>query len=401
MRFYLAALMAAPSLLAFGPVAQAQDDEPARRVSIEVQGRVERDSNVVKASRSVARAAGIDPADTIISPTLAVDIRLPLSRQAFFLRGVAARDFYQENEMFNSNRFDLIGGLNLHAGFCDGTLTQTYQRNRGAAQTIGLVSTRNVQELNSTSGRATCGGAVGLAPTVAVTHAQGENTTPLLATSDFESWSTLVGLAYRRSGFGRLEVYGLRQNTEFPNRLALVGSSLVEDGYELTSGGIRYERRIGARLGGEADFAYTRVEPDVPLTPEFKGATYGVQAEYRASSKLDFTARVERTASPTTQLGATYTIANTGTLDATYAFSSRLKLEAGILRSTNHYKGSALTGGPIVRDETMSAVYGEARWEMNRRVAILGDLRWEDRDTDVAGLDYSSTRVGVGVVGKF
>jgi hypothetical protein len=355
---------------------------------------------VAKASKESARASGIDPSDTITSPTLSANILLPLSRQAFYLRGSVAQDYYSKNDFYNSGRSNLQGGFYLHGGPCDGSLDQTYARNRSAAQALALIATRNIQNTEATSFHATCGRRVGFAPTFDVSHSTGRNSDTLLRESDYETWSYGVGVAYRRTGFGELSLTGHHAETNNKNRLVLVGGVLMEDGYKLNSGGVRYVRRLGARLQGDIEASYTKISPDLPLTPDFAGFTYGVHVDFRPQSRIDTHLSFVREATPSSQLGAAYSIVNTEQFDATYRLGRRLTLDGGVSRAASRYRGAALAGG-LVSDEVLSAIFAGARFGLGRRIFLTADTRWEKRNTDVVGLDYSENLTSVGVAAKF
>lgn len=396
-RLLVSALLSAPSLLLFAPLAHAQQ---TRHLDIEVAGRVSHDTNVPRASKAVERAAGIDPSDTVFNASISADILVPISRQAFYLRGQVGLDRYSKADFYNTSYFDVDGGFNLHGGPCDGALDQTFRRSRTAAQSIALISKRNVETVEATTFHATCGQRVGFAPDFSVSHATGDNSEVLVKPSNFETWSYSYGIAYRRPGFGQVTVYGSHDKTENKDRLVLIGGVLTHDGYTANSGGVRYERRLGARLSGDVEAGYTRLNSDLPTVNDFHGVTYGAHLEFRPQSRLDTRLTLERAAKPTTQIGAAYSVVTTEQFDTSYELGRRLTVNGGISHVTDHYRGAALTGA-LVSDETLTSYFAGARLGIGRRIFLTADTRWQKRNTNIAGLDYSENLTSVGVAAKF
>jgi hypothetical protein len=387
---------AASAVLAWAMPAAAQDE---RHIDVELQARVVHDSNVARSSEALAALRGIDTEDTILSPTIVVDILVPVSRQSLFLRGLAARDYYQENSVLDSTRYDIDGGFNLRAGPCTGALTAGYQRRRSDLQDPNFLVVQNIESLKSANAQATCGRAIGFAPTVSVGRTEGENSALLLQDADFESTSASVGIAYRRPNFGQLTLFGRETTTEYPNRMITTGSGTIRDGYDLRAVGVRYERELGSRLEGSVSVSQTSVDPDNPGVPDFEGLTWGADLGYRPSSRLQTRLSFERQANPTLRTGAAYAIDETIELAATYGLGPRLELNAGVLRGTSRYEGAALSGN--LTKEEISALYAGVRWELGRRVALDVDVRHEEREANLPGLDYTSNRIGAAAVAKF
>jgi hypothetical protein len=375
--------------------AQAQDK---RHVGVEGQVQVLHDSNVSRSNSAVAAARGVDLSDTITTPSLVVDILLPVSRQSLFLVGSAGRQYYQKNDELNSAHYDLTGGARLHASLCQGTLSGAYLYGQSDLRDLTLAATRNVEEARTGTLEVSCGRSAGLAPNFRVSDTKVENSALIL--SDSHTTSTSAGLAYRRPSFGELSVFGQHSKTEYPHRLVLVGTGLGQDGFETDSAGVSFTRRLGARIGGEVSVSYQSVKPEASNLSDFKGVSYSALIDYRVSSRLQTSLQLRRGAEPTIIPGAAYTIDQTIQLSATYAVGSRLNLNAGILRTEDRYKGSGFGVTDLTQDN-LNAIYGGARWDFGRRTALAASLRHEERDANVPGFDYSSTQAGVTLIGKF
>ncbi|HET9159211.1 MAG TPA: outer membrane beta-barrel protein, partial [Caulobacteraceae bacterium] len=366
MRLWIAVLTAGCSTLALASTAQAQS--LARHVTIEAQVTALYDDNVARSNDAVASARGINRGDTIISPSLVADIYLPVSRQAVFLAGSVGYDDHQKNDILDAGRARLDGGINLNVGLCQGAATAGYGRAQSNLQDLDVGVTRNIETDVSEALNLTCGRSVGLAPTFGISHASADNTNTFLVPSDSRSTGYTYGISYRRPSLGVLTLFGRHDDTEYRHRQILVGSTLITDGYEQDSGGIRYDRHLGARIGGQIEIGYTDVKPDVPTLSDFKGLTYNAGIDFRVSSLLQTTLRLRHEVSATIREGAAYSIDQTVELGATYKAGSRLQFSGGVSQGVSRYKGAAL-GLANLTKEDLSAIFVSGRWDLGRRVA--------------------------------
>lgn len=390
------------SVLALATAASAQEAAPtiSRHITIEAELRAIHDSNVARSSAAIAEARGIERSDWIIMPSLNANILLPVSRQSLFLRGSIGHEYYQRNDVLSAGHYDLIGGVNLNIGLCQGVADIGYQQHQSDLQDLGVLATKNIEKQTTGGLTLTCGRSAGLAPTASIRETKATNSADVLENTDYNSTTYMVGLAYRRPSFGTLTLYGEHVDTEYDNRLVLNGAGdLVTDGYQTDAIGMRYERRLGARIGGEVEIAYTTLDPESVLAPKADGATYRAVVDFRASSRLNTSLRLSRDVQPTIRQGAAYEINQGAELTAVYGIGSRIKVNAGLSHDDNRYKGITIPGQ--ISKETIDAIFAGARWDVGRRIALLGDLRHEERDANVAGFDYSSTQVGISVIGKF
>jgi hypothetical protein len=397
MRFSTLGAGAAGGLLLLASAAQAQE---ARHVSVEAQVEVLHDTNVARSSAALAALRGLDRSDTIITPRIAADIFLPVSRQALFLRGSVGRSYYQNNSILSSARYDLNGGARLHLAICEGTLSDLYQHAQTDLQDLTLLATKNVETQNTVALDLTCGRSVGLAPTFSISDTNASNSTAFLRPSDFHTVSTSAGLAYRRPSLGEVSIFGRHDDTTYDHRLVLTKTGLDDDGYVTNAGGVRFLHRTGARIGTELSASYTTVNPTALGLSKFKGFTYRGVVDYRVNGRLTTSAKLERAAQPSIRPGVAYSVTTTAQLDALYLVGSRMKLNAGVSRQHDSYTGSTLGAGDLT-DETLTAIYAGGRWDFGRRLAVAATLRHEERDASLAGFGYSSNQAGITLIGKF
>jgi hypothetical protein len=398
MRHWKTAVATVCSLTALATSADAQS--PARHLNVELQVTELYDSNVARSNAAVAAARNVERSDYVFSPSLVADIYLPVSRQAVFLRGSTGYDKYSKNDQLDAGRTHLDAGMDFRANVCTGQLAANYSHAQTDLRDLTALTIKNIEETKGGSFTATCGRSVGLAPTVTLSNTQSDNSSPLLQLSDNKSHSVSLGLSYRRPSLGVVTLFGRRDVSKYDNRLILTPTGLVTDGFHTDSGGVRYDRHLGARIGGDVEFGYSRVKSDIPNSASFQGLTYKAGIDYRASSLLQLRLNLARSVDPTIRQSAAFAVNQTLAGEATYQMSSRLHLNAGLSSGSSRYKGAALLPTDLTKED-FKAAYGGVRWDAGRRVSLASTFRHEDRNSNIAGLDYSDSQVTVSVIGRY
>lgn len=387
---------AAAAILVASP-ALAQE---AQKFELEFNGSAVYDSNVSRSSELVAQRRGIEREDVILSPTLSVDILRSIGRQSLFLNGLVGYNFYQENDQLNRERIALRGGGITSLGPCATTIAGGLNRRQSDLETLDLGVTENVETTTSVSVDGACGRQVGLAPTFSASQEWTENSASQRASADHTSTTAMVGLSYRRPTFGDLTLFGTFGSTEY-DRLVPVGAVLEEDGYEVWGGGLRFTRRIGARIQASVTAGYTAVEPASPLADDFQGFTYGADVTFRPSRRLDAQASFVRAVKPSNREQATFAIEEDYSLQLNYALGTRLKFGLGASYAENTYEGSAAVAGSFLTEEQIRSVSASLRFNLSRRVAVTLDASQHERDANVSGFDYTANRVGLSIAATY
>lgn len=369
---------------------------PERRVDIDLTTRLEYDSNVLRRPEFAAIPEGLERDDIRITPGVAVDIQLPISRQSLFLSGSVGYDFFMNNSHLNRERFDLVGGANVTAGgSCTGQLTGSYTRQQSDLGYLFAVDQlENAEQLAGYGIRLQCGGGIGLSPGLGYRHETATNSLSQRQQNDYSTDIYEADIGYQRPSFGRLSVFGTYAETEFENRVI----DGVRDGVEVYSTGLRFQREIGSRLRGTVSGGYTWVKPRLPGVAEFSGISYSADLTYTPSDRLRTTIGFSREAQLSSLLDISYSISENYRFDGQYAFGPRLSLLFGLQYATRSFELSpqfpALV--PQTGDKSYQAFVGVRR-QWNDRFATDLDFAQERRDSDNPLLDYRSTRVGLTV----
>lgn len=370
----------------------------ANRIDIQAVVTETYDSNVARSDAALAAARGVKQQDSITEPSIAVDILLPVSRQAVFLKGSAGYDFYGRNTILNSGRINLQGGVQALLRSCKATVAGGISYQQTDLQDLSLVATRNVNDTRSVSLDGSCGGHVGLAPTLSVAQRWSDNSSPALQGSNYNEFSLTTGLGYRRPLFGELSAYFSYDQTSFPDRNLFGAVSILQDGYRDYGGGLRYDRRFGAKIEGDVKVAFTWLRPNDPAVRGFQGVTYGADVTVRFSRLLQAQLSLARAVNPTIRPDVTYSIQNTYSGQLDYTLGRKLKLVAGASGESDSYRGAVIVTNVDVTSDTVWDVFGSARYQLNRRVGFGLDIRHERRDANLTDFSYSDDRIGLSIM---
>jgi hypothetical protein len=386
------AILAGAGSLAFSGPALA---EGAKRLEATAGVQVVDESNVARSSADLAALRGIRPHDVIVTPTVTLDLLMPLSRQSLFLKGSLGYDFYQHNHVLNSERLDLEGGLNAQIARCKGRIVGDYARHQSDLQDLTLVVTRNIETVKAVGVEGSCGRPVGLAPTFSAKEQWSDNSASQLITSDYRTFTALGGLGYRRPSFGELSIYGTYQRTLYPNRGVPLGPASSEDGYKVYGGGARFDHRLGARIETTLKVAYKSLRPNVATLPGFNGVTWGADVTFAASPLARLHLGLEREVDPSNRPDTTYAVDTSYLAEGTYRLGRRMTLSAGASQRSSDYQGAALARGIDLTNDRLRSVFGAIGVNLGRRLSVKFDVRRDVRRANIEAFSYADTRLGV------
>ena len=385
-RYLVAALLGVTALTS---PAAAQE---ARELKVDLRAHVEHDSNVARSSKGAAAVRGLAVADTIFTPSVAIDVRAPVGRQTLFLRGSTGYDFYDKNTQLNRARVDVEAGGARQAGPCLATLSSGYTR--GLTQVddpLLITAVENVQETKAVDVALACRRDSGLGFALSASKEWADNSLAAFVQSDSETTLGSAAITYARPALGTLSVFVSRETTEYPNRL-------ISSGYDLDSFGATYERRLGARIQGSITAAYTVLD-FTELTPSGggtqKGTTYAANLSYRVSSRFRMTANFDRSVSPSVAIGRSYDLMTGYRISGDYDIGSRLNFAAGGARIDRQAGGNFQVSPLSLTDSVTNTIFASLRYKQSERFSITLNAARETRNTNTPQFDYTSNRIGV------
>lgn len=376
--------------------------QQAKRFSLEASVQSTYEDNVARSNAIAAAARGIEQEDVRFSPAISVDIVQPFGRQAAFLIGSVGYEFWDKNDQFNRERVSLNGGAISQFRICQTTLAGEYRRGQSDLRDLELTGVvENAETKTGVSGAVTCGRTVGFGATASIGQQWAENSAAARQTSNYDTTNTSIGLLYRRPTFGEATLYASYGKTEYSDRLIVTTSGLETDGFENFGGGLRYTRKLGARLQGTVGAGYSVVRPTTSNATDFEGITYLADLTYRPSSRIQAQFTFERATRPSNRLQTTYAVEDSYLVDVSYALGSRIRLGLGASYADSNYEGSNLTGINSITDQQIKRVFASVRFNLNERISALLEAGQEERDANVHGVDFTANRLGFTLVGRY
>ena len=395
-RKWILALVVTPALLGASPLV-AQTLRPAVSVSLGYT----HDDNVDRLNSASAGLRGIQSSDDIFSPAINLNLTHQLGRETVFLSGSAGYDYYSQNTILNSERINLAGGGTAKFGRCNVALTASLMRGQSDLEDLVASITKNVETLPTYTLGFSCDRIIGFSPTFSITDQTATNSALVLRSSNYKSLSESVGIAYDRPALGTLSLYGQHNRTDYDNRDVLGGVALVEDGFDTYGGGLRYQRRIGARLTGEASIGSPTLIPEAGSLSSSSGLANDAARDYKVSSRLAAHVNFTRAFLPSNRLDTTYSLSTIYAASASYTFGSRWSVNAGVSSTDQHLQGIGLIAAGSDTQETIDAVNASASYALSRRISFGLNARYEHRSANVAIYDYSDAQVGLSAQASF
>lgn len=350
------------------------------------------DSNLARSSREVAELRGLERSDFRYSPGVDLQIQRQLSRQLLFLSADIGYDFHRRNTQLNRHRLLIEAGARLQFSRCTGNLVAGYSSKQSEiGDLLDLADVRNLERTRSLGFDARCGGPIGLVPSFGFDRSVTENDSDIRRRSDNRSTSATFGLAYARPSFGSLGLNSTFTKVRYPHRDVLPDDALTDDGYRVTTIGIRYERDFGTRINGSVSLNHTKVRPNGSTRP-FSGITASGGINFVVTPALKARLDFSRDVRPANDLGGSYNIVRSVAAQADYALGSRISLSAGASQEDRNIRGG--DGLSLVRldNERRRSVFGRVAYKRGERASTDFELRHEVRTADPSIFNYTSTR---------
>lgn len=363
-----------------------------KNIDVGAQVGVLYDSNVARASESIADVRGISRDDTIITPAITADITQPIGRQYLFLQGSLGYSFYAKNDDLNRETADLRGGIGTRLGPCQGTASLGYTRRERGLEELVASNPREVQSTTTATFQQVCGLTGGLGVSFSASAQSSESSGSAIDRLDYDLAAVSAGLVYRRTSLGEASLFVSHSKTDYSNAPLFGGVP----GYEVNSIGVSYTRNLGSRITGSASIAQTSVESESPFGGDTSGTTFAFDFGYRPSSRLNVGASWSRDIRPSAQYGRNFSIREAAAIDATYRINSRLTYDIGVSQRKISSRGGLPVNGIIVlTDSRLNEFNTGLRFDLNDRISFRLNGSYSDYETSNPLYDYTATRVGL------
>ncbi len=375
---------------------------PARDAKITVSGDAQYDSNVARANDAGAAARGLQKEDVRFRPAVEADIALPVGVAVFSLQGTAGYDFYARNTRLNRERIDLTASAGTKLSICDVGLQGGFARAQNDLADLSIVpgeeraSTVNVQNVTRIGGSATCGAPVGLRPTGFVEYRQSDNSAPLRKLANFNALSYGGGLSYSSPAMGIATLFAGRSEFDYPNRITdgtIVGASP----FTLTFGGVRLDRRLGARLQFNGQLTYVDVDRSENTGSNFSGLNWDVSMSLRAGDRARFSLGTARQINASAGFSSRTIETSLYSLEGSFVFSPLLRMSVtGSHRERNFDEGLLTTPAFLLSSDNIEEVKAGLIYNFGRRLSFELGAGYQDRDANLEIYRYHSYRGSIG-----
>lgn len=375
---------------------QVPDIVPERQWKVDARVSAYYDTNVARTSKAAAAARGLKQEDYVVTPLLAANIVQPVGRQALFLDGLVAYDFYDRNETRDRRRYNVTGGATGVVGPCRPIVYGTYRALQSDLADIDLATVNNEQTSKGLAAGVQCGRGVGLGGGVTVQRIDVKNSADRLVVQDYTAETLFTTLSYSAPSLANLSVFYSHASNEYPNRI--IPGRPVGDGFFTETVGGRVERKFGARLNAGASLSATRLKREFAppgQKQKFTATTYQGDASYRAGTRLLLSVNAARNVRPSDRPGKLYDIAEQLEGSARYRLGSRFNVTLGHLYSDVASNVDTLAAGLVVTNSRTNSTYGQVEFRAVGNSSLTFDVRHERRDTNLPSFNYTSTRVGL------
>lgn len=375
--------------------AAAQEAPMERQFELGVTARLLYDSNLLRLPPGQPERPGQSASDLRFTPALSLDIRLPVGRQSLFLEASVGKDVHQHNTQLDSARLKAAAGTDLVVGsICTGTLRSDYGRNQSElADVLDKSELRNIETRLAFDTRMNCGRPLGLRGGAEYSHRRVTNSEERFFNVEESEYT--IRVSYARPTFGDLSLFGNYRSAAPIDQLSVRGGA---NAFEVYSGGVRFDREIGSRLGGVAEIRYFRLKPQRTEVSSFSGLSWSINLNWRPIERLSSRILLSRQAEQSNLLDISYSITTRTRIDAEYVVSRKLRLVAsmGVARRQlrpSDAPGEALAG---IEQKLYDTTIG-ARLNARKNLYFTVEARHERRTGDDPLLNFRSKGVLVGL----
>lgn len=358
-------------------------------------------TNATGSSDAIAALRGLNGDDIVYAPSLNLNLVEPLGGATVFLNGYIGYDIHQRNTILDRERISVQGGANTRLAICDTTLSGMYARSQSDLTDLVVIATNNTQETITVGLDATCNTGGRLIPSFGVAQTWSTNSAVQYLTQEYESTTANAALAYNAGSLGTFSLIGSYTRTGYPNRFFLLPAGPQTDGYNLYSGGVRYENDIMPNLNLSASVSGTSLETDNNVGASFNGITYDATLTYRASSRMNFNVGLSRQTKPSMYLNSSYSVSESYFAGVDYIVSARIKAAITASYTQSDYAGAALLPGFNITDQTLRSVSGSLSYTISPTFSASLNAGYTERDANVLGYSYSGAQVGLALSKAF
>jgi hypothetical protein len=373
----------------------------ARKIEINAAADATYDSNVLGSRPSTAAQRGLEKDDIIIRPRVEGIIGLPAGPFQLSLSGLVGYDFYTKNSELDSERIDLQASASGHVAACGGAVNGGYSRAQSDLRDLSIepgdptTSSINIQTVSRISGNFYCGAAVGLRAVGSVEYRMSRNSNDRRRGSDVNNFSYSGGVMYSSPAFGEVTVFVSKSKFDYIDRDPLLFVSIPD--VNVLSGGVRLDRRLGARLQVNGQVTYTEVKV-AGRGKQFEGLNWDIAASLRATDSLQISVSTARQIDASTGFRSNYVQASIYSAAIDYAVTQRIRLSLSAQRQERDFDNDLVAPGiGVIDHDKFTRLSGRLSFDRSERLGFSLFTTYEKRTADLDLYDYSGLTAGAGI----
>jgi hypothetical protein len=376
-------------------VAQTADS----KLHIGFSTRTAYDSNILRTEDLNAIRPGTSKEDIRVTPSVDLDIAVPIGRHSAFLSGGIGYVFHNRNKQLDRESINLTGGGNLRFSTdCSTALSSEFVRQQtDLADFRTRILEKNTEQRVGVSVGVNCTRPIGLTSSIGVDIEDARNSNVLRQSGEYKSLGFRASVGYSHPALGEAAVFASYNKGKYPNRQQLIparGSEQVDFG----SVGLQYSRNITRQFKGSASIGYSSVDPNTSGVRKFKGASYSLDVTWTPSDSFQGLIGASRSVQQSSTLDVSYSIINSYRLSGRYALSPEWQLNFGASHNRRNFRESPLVPVLVARgkDRTTQVTAG-ARFAPPGPISFSLDVSAAKLNSDVRQFRYNNVIAGLSV----
>jgi hypothetical protein len=335
-------------------------------------------------------------------PNFGLGAERNVGRHRVFLNAGVGRIIYARNTQFNSNRFNVGGGVGLYLGrMCGGQIAAGYSKRDWLVG--GFEEAANATAESTTfSSSLNCSTSSGLSGNISYGRGQQQNVSRdgeadrSFANSKFQSLGGSIG--YRVGLRGQVGVNVGWSENRFPNQLILG----EENRNTITNYSLFAAYRIGSTLNASGSIGKSSVRSNTPGSQTFEGGVWNLGVAYagpRFGANLSVGQSVNGGGG---NQSANFAISRNFTGSVTYRVANGLNLSAGYNHFDQDFKGTLLVPETRqVQNFSGDRLFAGASYGLARFLTLRGDISHQQRRSQPDGAGFKSNQATLGIVARF
>lgn len=378
--------------------AAAQSGTLLPEISVNVSGVYE--DNFARSTDQLATLRGVDPSEFIVTPSVSLNLNRQIGRAEVSLTGSLGYVFHAKNSELDSERIGLAGAAQMPVGPCQIAPTVSIQRRQSDLRDIVFLtgaaagSAKNTETVQSYGATLACGQRAGLQPYVGINYQRANNSNVVRERAEYDAITYSGGLRYSSPALGKIAVFGSRRVVDQSALAVPVGTATS---YRFDNVGVEVQRDIGARITATGSVGYGKLSSDSVLADGFNGLVWDIRLSALVGTSLRLTAGTGREVSNSLASDAGFVVTTPNRFGLTYAFSERLRFEAGAEFLKRRFGYSQLAVPTRITTENRQTYDASISTSLGRRLTLRIYGGHERRNADGTIFDYRANFVGAAI----